>query len=817
MGTFLADLKYGARLLWRTPAVSFIAVLTLALGIGANTAIFSVVHAVVMKPLPYRQPDRLVELYTQFPTMGFDRFWFSSPELLDLTQEARSFESIGGYQMAGAPVIGGEMPVRAVTAYCTVSLLPTLGVEPQLGRFPVAGEDTPDHPQTVLLSDGLWRRLFAADPAIVGRTIRVDSGPVKVAGVMPPGFKFPGEGTELWVPFGLKGDEERRGSHNWSVIARLKPGVTPAQAMAELRALEAAWKPLHKHAISDQHPMALHPLMGEIVGTLRSPLIILQGAVLLVLLIACANISGLLLARAESRGREIAIRMALGAGRRRLARQLLTESLVVGVLGGVGGLLLAAWALDLMLSLVPHNAPRMSEVHIDGAVLAFTAGAALLTSVVFGLAPVLHLAGGNVQAALAGAATRSSTGGAGRQRFRRALTVLEIALAVVLVVGSGLMIKSFERVLHVDAGIAPHGLFTFEIELPEREDPTNESAVALWQRLEERMATLPSVRAATVASGLPPLRQLNANDVMFEGKTPTKDGPAFNVDFFNTVGDGYFETMGIRLVEGRWFDAGDTGDSMPVVIINEQLARRFYPGEDPVGKRLRAGGDKSPWLTIVGVAGDVKQQGIDTPTGTELYLQMRQLVKAYPHANRVMSVILRSDLANPRSLERAAREAVGAIDPVLAVAHAATMDERLYDAVAKPRFVTTLLGALAGLALVLAAIGIYGVMAYSVAQRTRELGIRMALGAEPARVRRMVLGEGLRLGVAGIALGTAAALAVNLLLRRALVDLLFQVSAVDPATFAGVLALMLAVAGFACWWPARRATRVDPMVALRED
>ena len=339
----------------------------------------------------------------------------------------------------------------------------------------------------------------------------------------------------------------------------------------------------------------------------------------------------------------------------------------------------------------------------------------------------------------------------------------------------------------------------------------------MWQRLEERLATLPSVRAAPVAAGLPPARTINANDIMLEGRTPAKDGPPFNVDFFNTVGDRYFETMGIRLVRGRFFDGGDTTDSMPVVIINEQLARRFYPGEDPLGKRMHVGGNDSPWLTIVGVVGDVKQQGIESPTGTELYFQMRQLVHAFPRANRVMSMVLRSDLGDPRTLERSVREAVAATDPVLAVAKLATMDERLYDAVAKPRFVTTLLGALAGLALLLAAIGIYGVMSYSVAQRTRELGIRIALGAEPARVQRMVLGEGLRLGVVGIALGTAAALAVNLILRRALADLLFQVSAVDPATFGGVLALMLAVAGFACWWPARRATRVDPRVALRED
>ena len=815
MGTFVADLKYGVRLLVRAPVVSLIAIATLALGIGANTAIFSVVHAVVMKPLPYPNADRLVDLYTRFPKMGLDKFWFSPPELIELTAQAQSYESIGGYQTAGAPVIGGEMPIRAVTAYCTPSFLPMMGVQPALGRFFTADEDIPDHPQAVVISDGLWQRVFGGERSIIGRTIRVDSGPVKVVGVMPPGFKFPGESTELWVPAGLRMNEKARGSHSWRVIGRLKPGVTPGQAIGELRSLETSWHGLHRHSIDDKHPMELHPLMGDIVGTLRSPLLILQGAVFLVLLIACANISGLLLARAESRSREIAIRMALGAGQRRLARQLLTESLILGVIGGALGVVLAAWALDFMLALVPSNAPRMSEVHIDGAVLAFTAAAAVATSIVFGMAPVLHLGGGSFQQALSSASTRATSSGS-RQRFRRALVVGEMALAVVLVVGSGLMIRSFERVLHVDTGFESRGLLAFEVELPEKEYPTNESAVDLWQRLEARLTALPSVRSATVATGIPPARPLNADDIMFEGKAPSKDGPIWNVDFDNIVGDGYFETLGIKLIEGRFLAQSDTTDSMPVAVVNQQFARRFFPGQKALGQRVRES-DQSPWFTIVGVVGDVKQQGIETPTGTEVYWPMRQLVKVFPRANRFMKVVVRSDLGNPRTLERSVRNAVGELDPILAVAKLETMDERLYDAVAKPRFVTTLLGVLAGLALVLAAIGIYGVMSYSVAQRTRELGIRMALGAEPAAVRRMVLAQGLRIGVTGIAIGTVAALGINIVLRRALADMLFQVSAVDPSTFGAVVAAMLGIALIACWAPASRATKVDPMAALRED
>jgi predicted permease len=554
--------------------------------------------------------------------------------------------------------------------------------------------------------------------------------------------------------------------------------------------------------------------MGEIVGTLRSPLIILQGAVLLVLLIACANISGLLLARAEARSREIAIRVALGAGKRRLARQLLTESLILGLVGGALGLLFAAWGLDLLLAMVPANAPRMAEVRIDGVVLAFTVAASILTSVVFGLAPVFHVGGPGFQLALSGG-TRA-TGGLSRQRFRRALVVAEMALAVVLVVGSGLMIKSFARVLDVDAGINPHGLLTFEMELPQKEYPDSEHELALWNELRRRLAVLPGVTDATVMEGLPPNRQLNANDFFFEGKTPTKDRPAWNVDFFQIVDEHFCKTMGCSIVAGRAIDEHDGLDGQLVTMVNEQFVRRFYPGENVLGRRV-SGDSKGPWLTIVGVVKDIKQQGIDAPTGTEVFFSAPQLAKFEPRGFNIMHIALRTSLGSPRSLERAVRNTVAELDGSLAVAKLATMDELMYDAVAKPRFVTTLLGVLAGLALVLAAIGIYGVMSYSVAQRTRELGIRMALGAEPARVRGMVLAQGLALGVAGIVLGTGVALAVNLVLRRMLADLLFKTSAVDPLTFAGAVLGMLCVAVLACWAPALRATRVDPMVALRED
>jgi putative ABC transport system permease protein len=809
--TLVQDLRFSLRLLWRTPVVSLIAIVTLALGIGANTAIFSIVHAVILRPLPYPHSERLVQVYTQFRNEGFDRFWFSSPEFLEFQKQARSYESVGAYSVAGAPVIGGEMPVRAVTAYCSPSLLPTIGQAPLLGRFFTADEDVVKDPRAVVLGYGLWQRVFGGDPAIVGKTIRVDSSMVHVVGVMPRGFSFPGEGVELWAPAGLEMRDDFRGSHNWSVIGRLREGVTPQAARGELDGLMTGWVGHARHTINpEDHRMVLHPLMGEIVGALRSPLWVLQGAVFLVLLIACANISSLLLARAEARSREIAIRVALGAGKRRLARQLLTESAVLGVLGGILGLIFAAWGLDIMLALVPENAPRMAEVRIDGAVLAFTLVASLATSVVFGLAPIYHMRGPAFQSAFAQAGTRTT----GRQRFRRAMVVAEMALAVVLVVGSGLMIRSFERVLRVDVGFDPHRLLTFQIELPEKEYSNNDVRTRRWVDIERAVQALPGVQAVSVAGGLPPVRRINANSMMLEGKTPPKPGEtAWNVDFFQTVGDNYFATMRIPMAAGRAFESTDVSGHQHVALINEAFARKFYPGESPMGQVVSTAGFK--W-TIVGVVKDVKQQGIDTPTGTEIYFSMHQFQEAFGPADTLMNMVVRSQARDPRSLEPAVRRAVAGLDPTLAIAKLATMDERMYDAVAKPRFLTSLLGGLAALAMVLAAIGIYGVMSYSVAQRTHELGIRMALGAEPSRVRWLVLSQGMRLAAFGLVLGVSGALLVNFVLRRALAEMLFKVGAFDPMTFAGVTAVMVGVAALACYAPARRATRVDPMTALRD-
>jgi putative ABC transport system permease protein len=811
MTSLLQDVRFGIRLLLRTPVVTLVAVVTLALGIGANTAIFSVVHAVVIRPLPYPRSESLVQLYTQFARMGFDRFWLSAPEYRELAAQSRAYESIGGYQVAGAPVLGGETPVRAVTAYATATLLPTIGVPPLLGRYFTAEEDVVDAPQAVVLGYGLWQRSFGADPLVIGRTIRVDSSMVRVVGVMPRGFDFPGDGVELWVPIGLRPDANR-GGHFLSVIGRLKPAVTPDQARAELDGLMAGWKGLHPHSIDpSDHRMVLHPLQGEMVGAVRAPLYVLQGAVLFVLLIACANISNLLLARAEARSREIAIRMALGAGRRRLVRQLLTESAILGLLGGTLGLVLAYFGLSVMMALVPQNAPRMQEVRINGVVLLFTVVSALATSVVFGLAPIFHARGQDFRGALA--AGGRTTGSLSRQRFRRAMVVVQMALAVVLVVGSGLMIRSFMRLQRVDLGFDPTRLLTLQIELPEKDYPTTEGVLALWTGVEQRLAALPGARGVTLMTGLPPNRRINANDVVFEGRTPTRDGPVWNVDYWQTVCDDYFQVMGIRIVEGRAFEPPDGPQGAKVVLINQSMAHRFWPGESPLGRRVRQGGPDTPWQTVVGVVADVKQQGVESPTGTEIYFPMRQV--QYGRPARLMNIVMRAE-ADPRALVGGLRRAVAEIDPRLAIARLRTMDDVLYDAVARPRFLATLLGILSGLALTLAAIGIYGVMSYSVAQRTHELGIRMALGAERRRVLRLVLGQGLWLATVGIALGFAATVLLNLVLTRTLGSLLFQVGRFDPFTLGGVAALMVLVAALACFAPAHRATRVDPMAALRD-
>jgi putative ABC transport system permease protein len=812
----LRDLRFAIRMLAKHPTFALVAVLTLGLGIGAVTAIFSVVSAVVLKPLPYPEPERLVRFYSQFKGM-FDKFWISPPEYFELRRDAGSLGSIGAFQPGSAAIAGRDRPLRVDAASVTASLLPTIGVHPHLGRFFTDTEDREGDPQVVMLGYGLWQRAFAGDPEIVGKTVLVDAIPVVVTGIMPRGFDFPGDGVEMWLPIGLDPGSQARGNHRLSVVGRLRPEATVAQAKAELATLVTTWSQasIHHKINPNTHPMIVFGLKEETVGGVKWALWLLQGAVIFVLLIACANISNLLLARAEARSREIAIRNALGADRGRLIRQFLTESLLLGLFGGVVGILFAIWGLDVTLGLMPEGAPRAGEIRIDWVVLAFAVGCTLATSLLFGLAPILHTRVQDLHGSLK-EGQRSAT--SPRQRFRRALVVSEVALAVVLVIGCGLMIRSFSRLSQVDVGLRPDHLITMEVELPEKAYPDDAQVLAYWLRVKEKVDAVPGVAKASMMYGLPPNRRINANDLGLPGRTQKEGDPPLNVDFWQTVGDDYFETMGIKVVAGRVFGPGDAAGAQPVVVINEAFARRFFPGEDPVGKlvQVRPWEKELPPQTVIGVVGDVKQQGIEAPTGTEVYTSLRQSKEIFGETPRFLRVVARTEI-EPAAAMATVRGVVSGLDATLPVANTRTMEAVLYEAVAKPRFLTFLFAVFAGLALVLAAVGIYGVMSYSVAQRTRELGIRMALGARAAGVRALVLREGMFLAGLGVLIGLAGAAALNLALGRALAGLLFQVPAIDPLTFAFVTLVVVVVAGVACFLPAARATRVDPMIALRQE
>jgi putative ABC transport system permease protein len=730
---------------------------------------------------------------------------------------------------SGSPVSGGITPVRVPSAHVVGPFFQTLGVAPALGRVFSREEDRPGDPSAVVLSHGLWQRAFGGDPDVVGRRISVEGKPVTVIGVMPEDFAYPGPDIEIWLPYERDLKKGHRGGHIFNVVARLKRGISLEMARADLDAFMAWSKERYgdRHANArPDHPVVVHSLYDETVTGAKWSLVLLQGAVAFLLLIAAANVASLLLARGEARTREIAIRAAVGAGRLRIVRQLLTESVVLGLLGAGLGLALAVWGVDLTVRLLPEGAPRRQEIGMDGWVLAAGIGCSLLVSLLFGLAPALHARVDHLQSGLQEGGGRATLGHA-RLRLRRMLVVLEVALAVVLVIGCGLMLRSFSRVQKVELGFDPDGLVTMQIQLPKRTYPDSASAAAAWERLQTDVGRLPGVRGVTLMSGMPPVRPFDANDIHFVGRKSTEEERrAWNVDYWQVIGDRYFETMRIPIVRGRATDDRDRKSAQPFVVVNQALARKFYRGLDPIGTQVSViGVEEGPFQTVVGVAGDVVQAGLDKPIGTEVYVPLHliepifaPLVQAIggDAATRLLYMAVRAE-GNPADVVRSVRRVVSRLDPDLAVSDVRTMDEVLWQAVARPRFFAVLLGGFAGIALLLAAIGIFGVMSYSISQRTRELGIRMALGAPPTQVRRMVLREGMLLVGLGVALGVAGAAALNTALTGVLSEMLFGVAALDPLTFVAVPLLIAAVGALASWLPAARATRVDPILALRHD
>jgi predicted permease len=813
----MRDIQYALRMLVRSRSFTAAAVLCLALGIGATTAIFSVVNAVVLRPLPYQNPERLIRLYTEFPTFpngGLRRFWTSPPEYLDLKRETKSWESLEAFTTGGVNLGGGSEPVRLTATSVTGGLLQMLGVSPIKGRLLTQQDDAPGATQTAVISYGAWQRIFGGDPNILSREVKLNGRACNIVGIMPMGFQFPpGEidPPELWAPLQINpASPGGRGSHFLYLLGRLKDGIQYEQAKQELDQIVNAYGEKaapNTHLFHPKnHPLISAPLHEEVVGSVKPAMLMMLASVVFVLLIACGNVANLLLARAEGRQREISIRTAMGADLGALLRQFLVEGVMLSLLGAVLGLGLAVAGLKLIVNLNAGSIPRAAEIGIDWRVLLFTLGVSIATGVFFGLAPLLHRFGKTVAESLKAAGGRT-TASVEANRFRRAMVAFELSLALVLLIGAGLMIRAFWKLQAVDIGMRSDHVLTMRVALPGNVYQENQRVIQFWHQVLERVNALPNVEAATMLSGMPPIRPLNANDTAIEGFVSRPGGPLQNIDYYQTTGDRFLESTGARLVEGRAFDARDGENAPPVVMVNLSMARTYWPGESPLGKRVRNGGPTAPWRTVIGVVGDVKNAGIDKPAGNELFFPFRQ---TQGFGIRSAMVFVRTK-GEPRDLARAVRAEVAAVDPALPVAQIRTFEDVLGVAQSRPRFLTVLLAIFSGVALVLASLGIYGVMSYLVEQRTNEFGLRMAIGAQQSDVLWLVIRQGAILGGIGVAVGAVGAFGLTRFLRT----YLFGVDALDPITFLTMAAALTAVVLLACFLPARRATQVDPMNALR--
>jgi predicted permease len=813
----MRDLAYAIRSLRRQPGFTLITMLTLVLGIGANTAVFSVINGVLLRPLPYPGPERLEYLTSQFPGLGFTQFWISPPEFLEFRDHNQTFQSVGAYAV-GAVNLETTPPARPVAASVSPELMPTLGVQPFRGRWFRPEESVPNAPPVAILSWELWQRAFGGNEKIVGETVRINGTSEQVIGIMPKGYDVHDSKIEIWRPLIINPATlpNQRGSHFLYLVGRLKDGVTREQALADVDRLIDQWRamiPAGHVPSNPNHRLRMDPLHDDIVGGVKRALVELQVAVVFVLLIACANLANLLVARADARMREYSVRTALGASRGRLFRQLLVEGLVLTLPSAAIGIGLAYAGVQALLAVSPNAIPRSAEISLSLPVLGFTAGVAVLTGLIFALVPLAHFGLRKTVASLRESSTRT-TAGAGRVWMRSGLVVTEIALAVTLVVGAGLLIRSFMNLTNVDAGFRRTELSTFGVVMPAaRYNP--EQTVTFYNELQNRLKSQAGVQSVSAMSGLPPLRNVNANDTDFEhipNNRPAGSLPAENVDFYQYVSVGYTETMGIPIVSGRSFELADTQGS-PVVLINETLAKKFFEGRDPIGGRIKPGfGQTQPFFTVVGVLKDVKQGGVAEAAGAELYMLTDQMPKLLNNfVPRAMNIVVRSTLPVD-SLANSFRSVVQSLDPSLPLIRIQSMDDAFGAAIVRPRFLTLLLSIFAGLALALAAVGTYGILSYLVSQRTQEIGIRMALGADRGTILRLVMQRGLLLAVAGIGVGLAASFAAT----RLMASLLFNVEPTDPATLLAVALLIVVVAALACLVPAWRATRVDPLVVMRE-
>ena len=816
-GESMGDIRYAIRQLRRSPGFAVVAVMTLALGIGANTAVFSVINGVLLKPLPYEAPEELVSVTSAFPSMDFDRFWISPPEYFELREWNRVFADIGGYRTGTASIETDDRPLRIPSAVASWSFFPTMGVGAALGRTFTEDEDLPGATPVALISDGLWRRAFGRDSGVIGKTVRLNGVASTIVGVMPAGFDVEDAGVDVWTPLQIDPNDHvnRRGNHFLNLVARLENGRTLGQAQADLDRLEVRWEeefPATHRPSAESHPFRATDFRTDVLGDVRPAMMLLLGAVVFVLLIACANVANLLLARSETRSQELAVRVAMGAGQGRLVRQLLTEGMTLALLGGTLGLAFGHYALQGLLRVNPDGVPRVEEIGLDGSVVLFTGGVSIVTGLLFGLAPLVNTTLARVGSRLKEGGTRTTRSSAG-QAARRLLVIGEVALAVILLTGSGLMLRSMAALQDVDLGFQTENLLTMQVNLPAADYPTPVDVGAFFTTALDRIRALPGVVTATAMSGLPPLRTLAANDTGFEGVEQTADGPPHNVDYWTAIDADYAETMGIQILEGRGFEPADALAETPAMLVNERLARTFYPGQSPVGRRISPGGGSEPtWFTVLGVVADMKQAGVNNEAGTELFFYSPQISQSGAFAYRTHNFLIRTD-RNPLGLSAAVRGLLGEIDSSLPVSDVQTMEQNVTTSMAQPRFMTLLLSLFAGVALMLAAIGTYGVMSYSVAERNREIGIRMAMGAESSSVLGMVLKQGGALAGLGLVIGVAGSFG----LTRFLGAQLYEVSATDLGAFVIAPLFLALVAVAACYFPARRATRVDPVTALQAD
>ena len=814
----LQEIRFAIRRLAKTPTFVAVAVVTLALAIGANTAVLSLVNALLIRPLPYREPHRLMLLLQHFKRQNLDRIPCSPPEFIDYRNRSQTFEMLGAFGYTNFNLSSGDKPERVAGALVTAEVFPLLGVAPVQGRFFSADECTAGRNDVIIMSDRLWRRKFNRDPQVVGGKLFLDGKSFTVVGIMPEGFDFPlqlfnlgaggqfGERAELWQPLAFSDQDLKvRYSRNYYMIGRLKAGISPAQAQAEIQGIGDQMCKEHPDNYPDDRSFGgdVLPLQELAVAGMRPTLLVLSAAVFLVLLIACANLTTMLLARAASTEREMAIRVALGAGPLRLLKQVLTESVLLAIVGGAAGVLLAVWGVHVLKSVGASTVPRLREVNLDLGVLLMTFGIAVGTGILFGLVPGLACANPELTESLKEGG-RSSTEGTRRNRLRNGLVIGEVALALVLLTSAGLLIKSFVRVQNVNPGFDPHNVLTMEVSLPKLTYPDNKAIVQFSDEAQRRISQLPGVQFVGLTTILPLTGNNSDSSFAIEGRTADKKTPSPDEEKREVSSD-YFRAIGTPLIKGRFFTPADNADAPPVIIINQTFAKKFWPGEDAIAKRIVMGGMSSnpKWITIVGIVGDIRHIALDADPKPEMYVPFAQ----DPYKTMILTV---RSAQNPRSLAATIRGQIQVIDSAQPVAKIRTFEEVISDSMAPRRLSVVLLAAFAGVAILLAAVGIYGVMSFLVVQRTHEIGVRMALGAQRTDVLRLVIARALKLIAAGSIIG----LGMAIFSSRALQSLLYRVSAFDLPTFLAVTFVLGLVALAASYLPAQRATRADPMIAL---